>query len=75
MKLIDIVRDKNKMANFSHYCSGNLYYTLEYDGNTYLFHINSDETGTATFSSEMRVRELQRWIRICLENNEFIKIK
>jgi len=30
MKVIDVVRNDN-MAKFSHYCGGNLYYTVDVD--------------------------------------------
>jgi len=77
MKVIDIVRDRSKMANFSYFCGGNLYYTVEYDGNLYQFPIGTDsrEVGTTPFDKEMRVTTLQRWVRQSIENNEFIKIK
>jgi hypothetical protein len=76
MKTIDIVKNNN-MAHFSHYCGGNLYYTVNVDNSTYLFNINTDpkEVGTATFSNEIKALTLMRWINICLKNEEFVKIK
>lgn len=76
MKVIDVVRNEN-MATFSHYCGGNLYYTVNVDGGTYLFHINTDprEVGTGDFYSTMKAVTLMRWITQCMENDEFIKIK
>jgi hypothetical protein len=76
MKLIDVVRNNN-MAHFSHFCGGNLYYTVEVEGDTYLFNISTepDEVGVATFSSEEKAQTLMRWIRICMETGEFYKIK
>jgi len=76
MKVIDIVRNEN-MAHFSHYCGGNLYYTVEVDGGIYMFDINTDpnEVGTAVFSNEMKAITLMRWINKCIKNDEFIKIK
>lgn len=76
MKIIDIVRNEN-MAQFSHFCGGNLYYTVEVDGGTYLFNINTDpiEVGTATFSADVKAVTLMRWINKCLKSEEFIKIK
>jgi hypothetical protein len=76
MKLIEIVRNNN-MAHFSHFCGGNLYYTVEVDGSTYIFNINTNpnEVGTADFNSEMKASDLMRWIRICMETGEFYKIK
>lgn len=76
MKLIDVVRNEN-MAHFSHFCGGNLYYTVEVEGDTYLFNISTDpnEVGTATFSNVEKAQTLMRWIRICMETGEFYKIK
>ena len=76
MKIIDIVGNEN-MATFSHYCGGNLYYTVDVDGGTYLFHINTDpkEVGTGDFYSTMKAITLMRWIKKCMSTEEFIKIK
>ncbi len=65
------------MAQFSHFCGGTLYYTLQYDGCTYMFPVDASpqEVGTATFSKDMKAIELMRWIRKAIENNEFVKIK
>ena len=76
MKVIDVVRNNN-MAHFSHYCGGNLYYTVEVDDNTYMFDINTDpnEVGVAVFSDEMKAITLMRYIKKCIDTEEFIKIK
>ena len=76
MKLIDVVRNEN-MAHFSHFCGGNLYYTVNVDEDKYLFYVNADpeEVGTATFSNVEKAQTLMRWIRICMETGEFYKIK
>lgn len=77
MKVIDVVRDRNKMAKFSYFCGGNLYYTVEYDGDTYQFPIDTSpkEVGSAPFDKEIKVITLMRYIRKAFENDEFIKIK
>jgi len=76
MKVIDVVKNDN-MAHFSHYCGGNLYYTLKYENEKYMFNISTDpkEVGSAVFSDQMKAITLMRWIRTCMENEEFIKIK
>jgi hypothetical protein len=76
MKVIDVVRNEN-MATFSHYCGDNLYYTVNVDGGTYLFHINTDpeEVGVAVFSAEIKAITLMRYIKKCIDSEEFIKIK
>lgn len=76
MKIIDVVKNEN-MATFSHYCGGNLYYTVMVNGNIYLFNINTEpkEVGTGDFYKEMKAITLMRWIKKCIDNDEFIKIK
>jgi hypothetical protein len=77
MKVIDVVRNEN-LAKFSHYCGGNLYYTVEVDGSTYMFDFKTDpkEIGeTAIFYNEMKAITLMKWIRESFDRNEFVKIK
>jgi len=77
MKVIDIVRDRNKTANFSYFCGGNLYYTVEYNGEMYQFPIDTDpkEVGSAPFDKEIKAITLMRYIRKAIDNEEFLKIK
>lgn len=78
------------MAKFSHYVSGNLYYTIEIADEVYQFPISTVETyqgdfdvemlalssdlGTTTFYNEMKGSELNRWIAKAVASNEFVKI-
>ncbi len=92
--------DKNKvkielykskvMAKFSHYVSGNIYYTVEMEDGTYQFPIEtteymeiedgmsemilSSDLGTTSFYAEMKASELNRWIGKAIDNKEFNKI-
>jgi hypothetical protein len=92
MELNEIKKDLYKskaMAKFSHYVSGNLYYTVKLADGVYQFPIatvesNNDgnfnmqlstDLGTTTFESEMKGSDLNRWITKAVDNNEFIKIK
>lgn len=48
---IDVQKELMKskvMAKFSHYTSGNIYYTVELENGTYQFPIGTVETGTVT---------------------------
>jgi len=76
MKVIDIVRDRSKMANFSYFCGGNLYYTVEFDGDMYQFPISTDskEVGSAPFDKDIKAITLMRYIRLSIKNDEFLKI-
>ena len=77
MKVIDIVRDRNRMANFSYFCGGQMYYTVEFEGNTYQFPIDTDpkEVGSAPFDKEIKAITLMRYIRKAINDEEFIKIQ
>lgn len=85
----DLYKSKN-MAKFSHYVSGNWYYTVELAIGTYQFPILtveeselydsegsvklSSDLGTTTFEVEMKGLDLNRWITKAIENETFIKI-
>lgn len=92
--------DKNKvkielykskvMAKFSHYVSGNLYYTVQMEDGKYQFPIEtvdgseeydsegsvrlSADLGTTPFNAEMKGSELNRWIGKAISKEEFIKL-
>lgn len=76
MKIVEIVKNGN-MATFSHYCGGNLYYTVNHVGYTYLFHIDTDpeEVGVAVFDKEIKAITLMRYIKKCISSDEFIKLE
>lgn len=79
------------MAKFSHYVSGNLYYTVELANGVYQFPIAtvedtigdngqskislSSDLGTTTFEVEMKGSDLNRWIAKAVKYGEFTKIR
>ncbi len=94
MELNEIKKDLYKskaMAKFSHYVSGNLYYTVELADGVYQFPIAtventvgdngqskislSSDLGTTTFELEMKGSDLNRWIAKAVSNGEFTKIR
>lgn len=74
MKIVDIVKNGN-MASFSHFCDGILYYTVEFEGKTYMFKIETDtkEVGVGVFPASIKAITLMRWIRKSIDKNEFIE--
>jgi hypothetical protein len=77
------------MANFSHYVSGNLYYTVMIGDDKYQFpiatveenyndayksYLLSSDLGTTAFNAEIKASELIRWIGKALEKGELIKV-
>ena len=75
LKVIDIIRDRNKMANFSYFCGGNLYYIVEFEGNMYQFPISTDskEVGSTPFNKEIKAITLMRYIRKAISDKEFME--
>lgn len=85
----DLMKSKN-MANFSHYCAGNLYYNIVVMEELYQFPIEtldvhtsigipmairlSEDLGTTNFNAEIRGSELARWIAKAIKNETFIKV-
>ena len=71
MKLMDVIRDKQKEAEMLHIRDGAAYYRVEVDGNPYMFPIPLTEMASGTFMLKDKVRIFQRWIRKALEDNKF----
>ena len=89
LEINDIKKELMKskvMAKFSHYVSGNLYFTVQLSDGTYQFPIEtledtqigelklSSDLGTTSFYSEMRGSELSRWIDKANKKEELIKV-
>lgn len=86
----DLYKSKN-MAKFSHYISGNLYYTVELANGVFQFIIPtveesenfdsegsiklSSDLGSTSFEKEMRGSELIRWIQKSVKSNDFTKVE
>ena len=75
LTLKEIVED-NK-AILSYICSGIAFYTIDVGDNTYQFEIDSteDEWKTTYLYPEYKAITLMRWIRKCIKEDKFIKIK
>lgn len=87
MTVKDVVADRERLARFSHYIDGNLYYIVEVEGKTYQFPIrvsSSDpeedkkakaDVGTTTFVDQYRAITLMRYIRKAIDSENFIRVK
>lgn len=76
MNLKDLIKDN--VARFSHASEGILFYNIGFEGSTYQFSIdmnNSEDVGVGVFNSEERAIFLMRWIRRAMESDTFVKIK
>ncbi len=82
-----LYKNKELKAKFSHYVSGNLYYTVQLEDGLYQFPIStveegstlndvalSQDLGTTVFDSEIKASELNRWITKSIDNGEFTKL-
>ena len=82
-----LYKNKELMAKFSHYISGNLYYTVALEDGIYQFPISTVDTifgssdyalsadlGTTSFDSEIKASFLNRWIDKAIGAEVFIKI-
>lgn len=72
-------------AKFSHYVSGNLYYTVQIEDGLFQFPIEtiekeedtiklSSDLGVTSFDNEIKASSLNRWISKAIKDDVFIKI-
>jgi hypothetical protein len=72
LKITDIVRHDNP-AHFSFYRAGHVYYTVEVDGQTYVFPIALEDVCNASLFATIKAITLMRWIRKALTDGTFVK--
>ena len=65
---------KNNRVQFSHYRKGFMYYSVPFEGLTYLFPVPLDDIGDATLLNEDKAMLFMRYIRKALKNNELTKM-
>ena len=64
---------KNNIARFSFYRSGNIFYTIEVDGQTYQFPVSLEDIGGATLTAEFKAITLMRYIRKAVADGTFVR--
>ena len=64
---------KNNTVYFSHYRASHLYYMVTVDDKKYMFPVQIEDIGQATFSAEHRAITLMRYIRKAVENKTFTR--
>lgn len=72
MNLTELV--KNNTVRLDSYRQGNLYYNIDFDGDTYQFTVPIDDVGTATMPREDKALYYMRWIKPSIKDNTLIKI-
>jgi hypothetical protein len=64
---------KNNTARFSFYRSGDIFYTVEVDGENYQFPVSLEDIGGATLTAEFKAITLMRYIRKALADGMFVR--
>jgi hypothetical protein len=64
---------KNNTARFWFYRSGNIFYTVDVDGETYQFPVSLEDIGGATLSAEFKAITLMRYIRKAVTDGTFVR--
>jgi hypothetical protein len=72
LNITNIVRDSNP-ARFSFYRAGHVYYTVEVNGQKYVFPIALEDVGNASLFATMKAITLMRWIRKSIADGTFVK--
>jgi hypothetical protein len=63
---------KNNMARFSFYRSGNMFYTVDVEGQKFQFPVSLEDIGGATLTAEFKAITLMRYIRKALADGTFV---
>lgn len=80
MKVIDFVRDRDKLAYFNRYRCGIFYYRISIMNNftmdtcTYEFPIPVEDLGEATLNHEEKAILLMRYIRKAIDDKTMVKV-
>ena len=64
---------KDNMTRFSFYRTGNMFYTVEVEGQKYHFPASLEDIGGATLTAEFKAITLMRYIRKTLTDGTFVR--
>ncbi len=64
---------KNNMTRFSFYRAGNMFYTVDVEGQRYQFPVSLEDIGGATLTAEFKAITLMRYIRKALTDGTFVQ--
>lgn len=64
---------KDNMARFSFYRTGNMFYTVDVEGQKYQFPVSLEDIGGATLTAEFKAITLMRYIRKALSDGTFVR--
>ena len=64
---------KDNMTRFSFYRTGNMFYTVDVEGQKYQFPVSLEDIGLATLTAEFKAITLMRYIRKALTDGTFVR--
>jgi len=64
---------KDNMTRFSFYRTGNMFYTVDVEGQKYQFPVSLEDIGGATLTAEFKAITLMRYIRKALTDGTFVR--
>jgi len=64
---------KDNRARFSFYRTGNMFYTVDVQGQKYQFPVSLEDIGGATLTAEFKANTLMRYIRKALSDGTFVR--
>jgi hypothetical protein len=64
---------KDNMAKFSFYRTGNMFYTVDVEGQKNQFPVELEDVGGATLAAEFKAITLMRYIRKALADGTFVR--
>lgn len=70
MKLVELI--KNNVVHFEHYRKGHLYYSIDYEGESFIFSVPIDEIGDATFLKKDKAMMFMRYIKKAQKEGTFV---
>ena len=68
--LKDIVKDN--VVRFSYFRNNELYYTVKYNDQEYIFNVPIEDVGTAKLMHLDKAMLFMRWIRKAIDNGTFV---
>jgi hypothetical protein len=66
---------KDNMATFSFYRTGNMFYTVDAEGQKYQFPVSLEDIVGATLTADFKAITLMRYIRKALEDGTFVRTR
>ncbi len=70
MRLVELI--KNNVVHFKYYRKDHLYYSIEYEGENFIFPVPIDDIGDATFLKKDKAMMFMRYIKKAQKEGTFV---